>query len=183
MRGNALLQGVSVTRSATLQARIDRPGCRTRVVGPSWKDSNLGNCESSNQKSKPLAKLQNKLRPRLRLPLRKDPETILHSSPRILVGARGFEPPTTCTPCRYATRLRYAPKSRSISDRPRRGQREAVRAAARRERESNEAMPGSARRNRLPVDPRKGLDAWLACASKDHAHPRRPGDPRQPTSL
>ena len=26
-----------------------------------------------------------------------------------LVGARGFEPPTTCTPCRYATRLRYAP--------------------------------------------------------------------------
>jgi hypothetical protein len=36
----------------------------------------------------------------------------------ILVGARGFEPPTTCTPCRYATRLRYAPKeSESISDR------------------------------------------------------------------
>jgi hypothetical protein len=34
-----------------------------------------------------------------------------------LVGARGFEPPTTCTPCRYATRLRYAPKeSKSISD-------------------------------------------------------------------
>ena len=29
---------------------------------------------------------------------------------KILVGARGFEPPTTCTPCRYATRLRYAPK-------------------------------------------------------------------------
>ena len=27
-----------------------------------------------------------------------------------LVGARGFEPPTTCTPCRYATRLRYAPR-------------------------------------------------------------------------
>ena len=27
-----------------------------------------------------------------------------------LVGARGFEPPTTCTPCRYATRLRYAPE-------------------------------------------------------------------------
>ena len=27
----------------------------------------------------------------------------------LLVGARGFEPPTTCTPCRYATRLRYAP--------------------------------------------------------------------------
>jgi hypothetical protein len=26
-----------------------------------------------------------------------------------MVGARGFEPPTTCTPCRYATRLRYAP--------------------------------------------------------------------------
>ena len=26
-----------------------------------------------------------------------------------LVGARGFEPPTPCTPCMYATRLRYAP--------------------------------------------------------------------------
>lgn len=26
-----------------------------------------------------------------------------------LVGARGFEPPTPCTPCTYATRLRYAP--------------------------------------------------------------------------
>src|SRR6266702_4275142 len=32
-----------------------------------------------------------------------------------LVGARGFEPPTTCTPCRYATRLRYAPKGRIIA--------------------------------------------------------------------
>ena len=28
---------------------------------------------------------------------------------RNLVGARGFEPPTPCTPCRCATRLRYAP--------------------------------------------------------------------------
>ncbi len=28
-----------------------------------------------------------------------------------MVGARGFEPPTTCTPCRCATRLRYAPNS------------------------------------------------------------------------
>ena len=36
-----------------------------------------------------------------------------------LVGARGFEPPTTCTPCRYATRLRYAPNLRSITDGPR----------------------------------------------------------------
>ncbi len=27
----------------------------------------------------------------------------------LLVGARGFEPPTPCTPCKYATRLRYAP--------------------------------------------------------------------------
>ena len=31
-----------------------------------------------------------------------------------LVGARGFEPPTTCTPCRYATRLRYAPNSTKL---------------------------------------------------------------------
>jgi hypothetical protein len=29
----------------------------------------------------------------------------------LLVGARGFEPPTPCTPCKYATRLRYAPTS------------------------------------------------------------------------
>jgi hypothetical protein len=26
-----------------------------------------------------------------------------------MVGARGFEPPTPCTPCRCATRLRHAP--------------------------------------------------------------------------
>ena len=32
-----------------------------------------------------------------------------------LVGARGFEPPTTCTPCKYATRLRYAPKVEIIT--------------------------------------------------------------------
>ncbi len=32
-----------------------------------------------------------------------------------LVGARGFEPPTTCTPCKYATRLRYAPKAGIIA--------------------------------------------------------------------
>lgn len=36
----------------------------------------------------------------------------------ILVGARGFEPPTTCTPCRYATRLRYAPKKNEIISEP-----------------------------------------------------------------
>ena len=32
----------------------------------------------------------------------------------LLVGARGFEPPTPCTPCRYATRLRYAPTNSEI---------------------------------------------------------------------
>ncbi len=26
-----------------------------------------------------------------------------------MVGARGFEPPTPCTPCKCATRLRHAP--------------------------------------------------------------------------
>ena len=31
-----------------------------------------------------------------------------------LVGARGFEPPTPCTPCTYATRLRYAPTSQQL---------------------------------------------------------------------
>src|SRR5215213_5136507 len=34
-----------------------------------------------------------------------------------MVGARGFEPPTLCTPCRCATRLRYAPKPRIIAAR------------------------------------------------------------------
>ena len=33
----------------------------------------------------------------------------------LLVGARGFEPPTTCTPCKYATRLRYAPNCSIIA--------------------------------------------------------------------
>jgi hypothetical protein len=27
----------------------------------------------------------------------------------MVVGAAGFEPATTCTPCKYATRLRHAP--------------------------------------------------------------------------
>ena len=27
----------------------------------------------------------------------------------VVVGAAGFEPATTCTPCKYATRLRHAP--------------------------------------------------------------------------
>src|SRR5712691_8618187 len=29
----------------------------------------------------------------------------------IRIGARGFEPPTPCTPCKCATRLRHAPIS------------------------------------------------------------------------
>lgn len=28
-----------------------------------------------------------------------------------LVGTRGFEPPTSCTPCKRSTRLNYVPKS------------------------------------------------------------------------
>jgi hypothetical protein len=35
-------------------------------------------------------------------------------APEDLVGAVRFELTTTCTPCRYATRLRYAPKTRRI---------------------------------------------------------------------
>ena len=31
-----------------------------------------------------------------------------------LVGAKGFEPSTPCTPCRCATRLRYAPTESGI---------------------------------------------------------------------
>ncbi len=33
-----------------------------------------------------------------------------------LVGARGFEPPTTWPPAKYATRLRYAPKVQIITE-------------------------------------------------------------------
>src|SRR5256885_8726238 len=32
----------------------------------------------------------------------------------IMVGARRFEPPTPCTPCRCATKLRYAPTELEI---------------------------------------------------------------------
>lgn len=41
------------------------------------------------------------------LPSTSDLSTLVDS----LVGARGFEPPTTGTPCRCATRLRYAPNN------------------------------------------------------------------------
>ena len=37
--------------------------------------------------------------------------TLLNSS---LVGARRFELPTPCTPCKYATRLRYAPNRQTL---------------------------------------------------------------------
>lgn len=33
-----------------------------------------------------------------------------------MVGVRGFEPPTTGTPCRCATRLRYTPKARNDTE-------------------------------------------------------------------
>src|SRR5882762_5573227 len=33
-----------------------------------------------------------------------------------MVGAARFELATTCTPCRYATRLRYAPTRESITE-------------------------------------------------------------------
>src|SRR5215469_15864493 len=47
-----------------------------------------------------------------RLQMTKGPDGKTVRAFLFLVGARGFEPPTTCTPCRYATRLRYAPKKR-----------------------------------------------------------------------
>jgi hypothetical protein len=34
----------------------------------------------------------------------------------LLVGAGRFELPTPCTPCKYATRLRYAPRARIIAE-------------------------------------------------------------------
>ena len=34
----------------------------------------------------------------------------------MLVGARGFEPPTTSPPAKCATRLRYAPKARIVAE-------------------------------------------------------------------
>jgi hypothetical protein len=36
----------------------------------------------------------------------------------LMVGARGFEPPTPCTPCKCATRLRYAPTFEILSIHP-----------------------------------------------------------------
>ena len=33
----------------------------------------------------------------------------------LLVGAKGFEPSTPCTPCKCATRLRHAPTARIIT--------------------------------------------------------------------
>ena len=33
-----------------------------------------------------------------------------------LVGTAGFEPATPCTPCKCATRLRYAPTQRKVDD-------------------------------------------------------------------
>ena len=41
---------------------------------------------------------------------------ILHSLLIKLVGARGFEPPTTSPPAKCATRLRYAPKVLIIAE-------------------------------------------------------------------
>src|SRR5690625_315685 len=35
---------------------------------------------------------------------------------RLLVGTVGFEPTTPCTPCKCATRLRYAPKKANFSE-------------------------------------------------------------------
>ena len=40
----------------------------------------------------------------------------------LMVGAARFELATTCTPCRYATRLRYAPNERRVYQRDRRPQ-------------------------------------------------------------
>jgi hypothetical protein len=42
------------------------------------------------------------------------PFQTLGKSLNLLVGARRFELPTPCTPCRCATRLRYAPTSRAL---------------------------------------------------------------------
>ncbi len=40
----------------------------------------------------------------------------MNTNPLIyLVGTEGFEPSTPCTPCKCATRLRYAPKDRKYS--------------------------------------------------------------------
>jgi hypothetical protein len=42
----------------------------------------------------------------------KDQELVLPN----MVGAAGFELATPCTPCKCATRLRYAPKKKSIAE-------------------------------------------------------------------
>src|SRR6185369_12626445 len=63
-----------------------------------------GNCTRIAKISMRRVRLQNRKAPRM--------EPFLFC----LVGARGFEPPTTCTPCRYATRLRYAPRPEIITE-------------------------------------------------------------------
>ena len=47
-------------------------------------------------------------------PGHKKPARIARAGPYIVVGARRFELPTPCTPCRCATRLRYAPTEPAI---------------------------------------------------------------------
>ena len=42
---------------------------------------------------------------------------LIQSGKKRLVGARGFEPPTTCTPSKCATRLRHAPTRRNRAPR------------------------------------------------------------------
>ena len=44
-------------------------------------------------------------------------QPLVKANPLIsLVGTAGFELATPCTPCKCATRLRYAPKTESISE-------------------------------------------------------------------
>ena len=43
---------------------------------------------------------------------RRDPDTARGTDPAKLVGVRGFEPPTSCSQSRHATRLRHTPEAR-----------------------------------------------------------------------
>jgi hypothetical protein len=49
------------------------------------------------------------MRPDGPLGLTSVPRNPLGKKEDMVVGAAGFEPATTCTPCKYATRLRHAP--------------------------------------------------------------------------
>jgi hypothetical protein len=134
--------GVSARAAASYVLRMTRAGrCACRRHGTAGK-TGCGGLQKNREAETGILHARRKARPGgsrralrrggpaehrrvpprlLRAPQRKR-ATACDCNPLIgLVGARGFEPPTTCTPCRYATRLRYAPRVWIIAEPPRPG--------------------------------------------------------------